>query len=69
MKKATITTPEAMERERVMEDISMTPLERLELAFQLSDLAQEIHADQGLVIKESTNIPWIELPKRSSSTQ
>ena len=55
-----------MDQERVMEDISMTPLERLELAFQLSDLAQEIQADQRLVIKESTNIQWIELPKRAS---
>jgi len=49
-----------------MEDISMTPLERLELAFQLSDLAQEIQADQGLVIKESTNIQRIKLLKGTS---
>ena len=56
MNKATITTLEAMDQERIEEDIAMTPLERMKLFFQLSDLALEIHENQEPVIKESTKI-------------
>ena len=39
MNKARITSPAAMSEEQIKEDIAMTPLERLTLAFKISDFA------------------------------
>lgn len=57
---------EAMNEEQVLEDISMTPLERLHIAFQISDFALEIHREQETIQEESSSINWIVLHKRSS---
>lgn len=62
MKKAAITSPNRMAKEQINEDISMTPLERLELAFHISDFAIAFH--HGETSKdESPAIQWIELHK------
>ena len=66
MNKAKITTLAAMSEEQVKEDISMTPLERLTLAFQISDLAIELHQNHETVEEETSSIQWIELNKISS---
>ena len=68
MNKAKITSPEAMAQDQIMEDISMTPLERLELAFQISDFALEIQQKRRTSEEESSSIQWIELHKNSART-
>jgi len=66
MNKAKITTLAAMSEEQVKEDISMTPVERLTLAFQISDFAIELHPNQETVEEEPSSIQWIELNQISS---
>ena len=66
MKKATITSPKTMSQDQVKEDISMTPLQRLELAFKISDFAVDLHRDRETRKEESTSIHWIELHKDSA---
>jgi hypothetical protein len=66
MNKAKVTTPEAMRDDQIMEDISMTPLERLDLAFRLSDFAVNIQKKQEPAKEKSPGIQWIELRKFSS---
>jgi hypothetical protein len=66
MNKAKITSPAAMSEEQIKEDIAMTPLERLNLAFQISDFALELHPNQETIKTESSSIQWIELHKISS---
>jgi hypothetical protein len=61
MKKARLTSPEAMAHDQVMEDIAMSPAQRLEVAFQISDLALEIHQRRGFKKNDSSSIQWIEL--------
>lgn len=65
MNKATITSPAAMSEDQIKEDIAMTPLERLTLAFKISDFARQIHP-RDEIIKEESTIQWIELRKISS---
>jgi hypothetical protein len=67
MNKAIITSPAAMSEEQIKEDIAMTPLERLTLAFKISDFALELRPDNETIEEESSSIQWIELRKISSS--
>ena len=56
-----------MSEDQVMEDISMTAQERLEVAFRLSDLALEIQKHQEAAREDpDSSIHWIELHKVSS---
>jgi hypothetical protein len=55
-----------MSEGRIKEDISMTPLERLTLAFQVSDFAIELHPNHEPVEEETSSIQWVELNKISS---
>lgn len=66
MNKATITSPAAMSEEQIKEDIAMTPLERLTLAFKISDFALELRPNNETIKEESSSIQWIELRKISS---
>jgi hypothetical protein len=66
MNKAVITSPEAMSEEQIKEDIAMTPLERLTLAFKISDFALELRPDNETIEEESSSIQWIELRKIAS---
>jgi hypothetical protein len=66
MYKARITSLEAMSDEQVKEDIAMTALERLNLAFQISDLALELRPKREVYKEESPAHQWIELHKISS---
>lgn len=66
MNKVKITSPEAMSDEQVREDIAMTPLERLHIAFQISDFALEIRPNPQVVEEESSPIVWVTLYKISS---
>ena len=66
MNKAKITSPADMSVEQVREDIAMTPLERLTLAFKISDFALELCPDNDIIEEESSSIQWIELRKISS---
>jgi hypothetical protein len=66
MNKAVITSPTAMSEEQIKEDIAMTPLERLTLAFKISDFAVELRPDNETTKEESSSIQWIELRKISS---
>jgi hypothetical protein len=50
-----------MAQSQINEDISMTPLQRIELAFQISDFALEIQRTQEGVKEEPSTIQWIEL--------
>jgi hypothetical protein len=61
--KATITTLHKMGEDQIKEDISMTPLERLELAFQISDFAIELQHTRKPAYEEFTSIRWMELSK------
>lgn len=66
MNKAKVTSPSAMSEEQLKEDIAMTPLERLTLAFKISDFALELRGDNETNEEESSSIQWIELRKTSS---
>lgn len=66
MKKAIITSPAAMSEEQIKEDIAMTPLERLALAFKISDFAFTLRPSNDTIKEESSSIQWIELRKISS---
>jgi hypothetical protein len=66
MNKAKVTSPAAMSEEQIKEDIAMTPLERLNLAFKISDFALELRHGSETVKEESSSIQWIELRKISS---
>ena len=66
MNKAKITSPAAMSEEQVNEDVAMTPLERLTLAFKISDFVLELRRDNETNREESSSIQWIELRKISS---
>ena len=66
MNKAKITSPAAMSEEQIKEDIAMTPLERLTLAFKISDFALELRPDNETTEEESSSIQWIDLRKISS---
>lgn len=66
MNKAIITSPAAMSEEQIREDIAMTPLERLTLAFKISDFAFELRPGNETIKEESSSIQWIELHKISS---
>ena len=63
MNKARIITPEVMTEEQIREDVSMSPLERLDLAFQLSDFALDLQRNHKTIKEESASIQWIELHK------
>jgi len=65
MNKARITSLAAMGDEQVKEDMTMTPLERLILAFQISDFALEVRRNHEINEEESGSIQWIELHKVS----
>ena len=56
-----------MREDQVREDISMTPLQRLELAFKISDFAIDLHPHRETTKEEITSIQWIELNKVSAS--
>lgn len=62
MNKARITSADAMSEEQIKDDISMTPLERLNLAFQISDFALELRPESE-TIKEESSLQSIELNK------
>lgn len=64
--KAKITSPADMSEEQLKEDMAMTPLERLTLAFKISDFALELRRDNETIEEESPSIQWIELRKVSS---
>jgi hypothetical protein len=66
MNKAIITSPAAMSEEQIKEDIAMTPLERLTLAFKISDFALTLRPSNETIKEESSSIQWIELHKSSS---
>jgi len=66
MKKAIITSPAAMSEEQIKEDIAMTPLEHLTLAFKISDFALQLRPGNEIIKEESSSIQWIELRKISS---
>ena len=66
MNKAIITSPAAMSEEQIKEDIAMTPLERLALAFKISDFALTLRPSDEKIKEESSSIQWIELRKISS---
>jgi hypothetical protein len=42
----------------------MTPLQRLELAFKISDFAADLHPTRETTKEECTSIQWIELQGR-----
>ena len=65
MKKAKLTSPDAMAHDQVMEDIAMSPAQRLEVAFQISDFALDIHKQRKFTRTETSSIKWIELHKVS----
>jgi len=66
MNKAIITSPAAMSEDQIREDIAMTPLERLTLAFKISDFAITLRSTDDTIKEESSSIQWIELRKISS---
>ena len=66
MNKAIITSPAAMSEEQIKEDIAMTPLERLTLAFKISDFALQLRPSNETIKEESSSTQWIELRKISS---
>ena len=66
MNNATVTSPKAMSKDQVTEDISMTPLQRIELAFKISDFALEFQSEREPSKVESSSIQWIELHKVST---
>jgi len=66
MNRAIITSPAAMSEEQIREDIAMTPLERLTLAFKISDFAITLRPTDDTIKEESSSIQWIELRKISS---
>lgn len=66
MNKAKITSQAAMSEEQIKDDIAMTSLERLILAFKISDFALELRPDKETIEDESSSIQWIELRKISS---
>ena len=56
MNKAKITSPAGMSEEQLKEDIAMTPIERLTLAFKISDFALELRPDNESIEEESSSI-------------
>ena len=54
-----------MREEQLKEDIAMTPLERLTLAFKISDFARELRADNKTIEEESSSIPSVRIPPRA----
>lgn len=56
MNKAKITSPAGMSEEQLKEDIAMTPIERLTLAFEISDFALELRPDNESIEEESSSI-------------
>jgi hypothetical protein len=66
MRKAKITSPAAVSEEQLKEDIAMTALEHLTLAFKISDFALELRPDNETFDGESSYIQWIE-PRKVSA--
>jgi hypothetical protein len=54
MNKAIITSPAAMSEEQIKEDIAMTPLEILTLAFKISDFALQLRPADDTIKEESS---------------
>lgn len=65
--KASITTVKQMTEEQIAKDLSLTPLQRFELAFQLSELAAEIQKKTEYNDKPD-GINWINLRFNTSSS-
>jgi hypothetical protein len=65
MRKAKITSHEDMSRSQIRQDMSLSPMERVEIALQLSDLALKITKTRTSQ-EEFTSIRWIELHKTAS---
>lgn len=61
MSKVKITSPEFMAQDQIRDDVAMTPSERLERAFEISDFALEIQQSQENANEEQSSIQWIEL--------
>lgn len=55
-----------MSEEQIKEDIAMKPLERLTLAFKISDFALALRPGNETIKEESSPIRWIDLRKISS---
>ena len=54
MNKAKVTSPAAMSEEQIKEDIAMTPLEILTLAFKISDFALQLRPADDTIKEESS---------------
>lgn len=64
MDKAEIISPEAMAVKQADEDIAMTAVQRLTLAFQISEFAAELHLKKSQTEMNSSSILWIDLKKK-----
>lgn len=65
--KASITTMKQMTEEQIAKDLSLTSLQRLELAFQLSELAAEIQKKHQYN-DNPAGINWIDLRFNTSTS-
>lgn len=65
---ASLTTPQAMERDKVRADISMTSVERVIHALELSDFALAIRKDRDIPKEAPSSIQWIDLRKTYSKS-
>lgn len=52
---------DSMREAQMRDEMKMTPEQRLELVFQLIDLAIAISPDHKLKSSDRDNLPWIEL--------
>jgi len=59
---------EAMNEARVREEMNMTPVQRIELVFQLMDLAIAMSPNKKLESYKDDDIPWIELKLKNDFT-
>lgn len=62
--KAELFIPEKSADEKIKEDMSMTPVQRMSLAFRLADFAMEFRLNKKLPSKKD-NIRWHELPLKN----
>lgn len=52
---------ESMREAQIQDEMNMTPAQRVELVFQLMDLAIALSPDKRLESRRDDNIQWIEL--------
>ena len=66
--KAKVISLDSKKEEQIREEMAMTPEQRMNLAFQLIELAIAFSPEKELINEEDKSIPWINLKLKNGKS-